>query len=83
MSASAPQQATPTTHAAYGRPSTVRVERQDHTKSLVTDTEIRCWNCKRLLIAKASRPWEIKCHRCRSQNSSPPLDTSSGINPPA
>ena len=37
----------------------------------VTDIRPRCWRCNRVLAEKASRPWEIKCGKCKARNASP------------
>jgi hypothetical protein len=55
-----------------GRLGGTRYERQDFSKFVVTDTNIRCWKCDKLLIEIASRPWRIRCRGCRSKNQSPP-----------
>ncbi len=39
--------------------------------SLVTDVDVRCWRCNRLLGALLTRPYSLRC-RCGAQNSSPP-----------
>lgn len=34
-----------------------------------TDTGVRCTGCNKLLAEMASRPWIIKCPRCKELNS--------------
>lgn len=34
----------------------------------VTDANPRCWRCSRLLAELATRPWRIKCGRCKAVN---------------
>lgn len=37
----------------------------------VTDAKPQCWQCKRVLAAFLTRPWELKCQRCNARNASP------------
>ena len=34
----------------------------------VTDYEPRCWKCGRMLGKYISRPWSIRCRRCKANN---------------
>lgn len=43
------------TSSAYGR-------------QVVTDEKPRCWRCNRVLAWMVTRPWAIKCGRCRAEN---------------
>lgn len=38
----------------------------------VTDIEPRCWHCKMKLGYLLTRPWRMRCGRCRAKNESPP-----------
>ena len=33
-----------------------------------TDYKPRCWRCNRVLAARLSRPWEMRCKRCKAVN---------------
>ena len=35
---------------------------------LTTDEEPRCWKCNRLLAETVTRPWQIRCRRCKAVN---------------
>lgn len=35
---------------------------------VVTDENVKCWRCERLLAEVVSRPWRIKCGRCKAVN---------------
>ena len=35
-----------------------------------TDQRPRCWRCGRVLAEKLTRPWELKCTRCKATNAS-------------
>jgi hypothetical protein len=37
----------------------------------VTDANPTCWRCKRILAWRATRPWEIRCSRCKAENCNP------------
>lgn len=32
------------------------------------DFLVRCWSCGKLLAEKVSRPWRIKCGKCKTVN---------------
>ena len=34
----------------------------------ITDYKPKCWNCGRVLGKYFSRPWSIRCHRCKATN---------------
>ena len=34
----------------------------------ITDYQPRCWKCGRVLGRYFSRPWSIKCRRCKAKN---------------
>ena len=34
------------------------------------DREPRCWRCNRLLAVFVTRPWSIRCSRCKAANGS-------------
>ena len=36
----------------------------------MTDQRPRCWRCGRVLAEKLTRPWELKCSRCKAANAS-------------
>ena len=36
------------------------------------DTQPRCWRCNKLLAEMVTRPWTIKCMRCKVENNSQP-----------
>ena len=40
---------------------------------LITDHKPRCWRCRRLLAIEVTRPWEIRCTRCKTRNRSEPM----------
>ena len=40
----------------------------------VTDTKLQCWRCGRLLAEFVSRPWRIRCPRCKAVNNPPQGD---------
>jgi hypothetical protein len=33
-----------------------------------TDEAPRCWRCSRLLAELVTRPWSIRCGRCKATN---------------
>ncbi|MFZ5852309.1 MAG: hypothetical protein ACOYY2_13075 [Actinomycetota bacterium] len=37
-------------------------------RSAIVDTKPRCWRCSRLLAESVTRPWEIRCTRCKATN---------------
>jgi len=37
-------------------------------RGVETDLEVRCHRCNRLLAEMVSRPWRIKCSRCKATN---------------
>lgn len=39
---------------------------------LVTDQDPRCWRCGRLLAVSLTRPWHVRCERCKADNRSLP-----------
>jgi len=39
-----------------------------------TDEEVRCYRCGRLLAELVSRPWRIRCSRCKATNQSGVVD---------
>jgi hypothetical protein len=34
----------------------------------VQETGVRCWRCERLLAEMVTRPWAIRCGRCKARN---------------
>ena len=40
------------------------------SNAVATDQRPRCWRCGRVLAEKLTRPWELKCSRCRAANAS-------------
>lgn len=36
--------------------------------ALVTDYQPKCWKCGRMLGKYFSRPWSIRCRRCKANN---------------
>lgn len=40
--------------------------------SPITDREPKCWRCGRTLGAFFSRPWSLRCQRCKAENASSP-----------
>lgn len=44
----------------------------DQVEPHPSDSAVRCWRCARLLAALVTRPWSIKCSRCKAENESPP-----------
>lgn len=38
---------------------------------IVSDLAPRCGNCNKLLAEKVTRPWTIRCGRCKSVNHTP------------
>lgn len=39
-------------------------------KEAVTDYDPSCWRCGRVIAEYASRPWSIRCRRCKAENRS-------------
>ncbi len=37
----------------------------------VVDREPRCWRCDRKLGEALTRPWKVKCGRCKATNAAP------------
>lgn len=37
-------------------------------RAAVTDLTPRCWRCNRLLAEAVTRPWLIRCGRCKATN---------------
>jgi phage FluMu protein Com len=35
---------------------------------VATDVAPRCWKCRKLLAEKVTRPWVIRCGRCKAEN---------------
>jgi len=56
--------------SAYG--ITGKPERQTHErdKILSTDHAVRCGGCNKMLAEMVSRPWRIRCPRCKETNES-------------
>ncbi len=48
----------------------LRRELRPHTKAkaLATDIEPRCWNCGRMLGEELTRPWTLRCTKCKARN---------------
>lgn len=42
------------------------------------DVDARCWRCNRLLAELLTRPWRIKCSRCKAPNQSGETAGSAG-----
>ena len=40
----------------------------ERTTTLQTDYKPRCWRCNRVLAIRLSRPWEMRCRRCKAVN---------------
>ena len=40
----------------------------ERTTTLQTDFKPRCWRCNRVLAIRLSRPWEMRCRRCKAAN---------------
>ena len=38
----------------------------------VTDYRPQCWRCRRTLAGHLSRPWELRCPKCKATNCSLP-----------
>ena len=36
-----------------------------------TDQRPRCWRCGRVLARRLTRPWDLRCRRCKADNSGP------------
>jgi phage FluMu protein Com len=34
----------------------------------ITDENIRCWRCNKLLASMATQPWRLVCPRCKALN---------------
>lgn len=47
---------------------------EQNTAPPVTDRKPRCWRCDRVLAEVATRPWCIRCHKCKANNGSPKED---------
>ena len=41
------------------------------SNAVATDQRPRCWRCGRVLGKLLTRPWEMRCLRCKASNSSP------------
>jgi len=41
-----------------------------------TDIEPRCWNCGRMLGEELTRPWTLRCTKCKARNHREPDVTS-------
>jgi hypothetical protein len=52
----------------YGKVIGEQVE--DEEFAGIGDEQIRCSKCDKLLAELATRPWRIKCVRCKSVNNS-------------
>jgi hypothetical protein len=39
-------------------------------RTVVTDEAPRCWRCNRVLAVFVTRPWALKCSRCKAENRS-------------
>jgi phage FluMu protein Com len=37
-------------------------------RGAVTDQAPRCWRCSRLLALFLTRPWKMRCPRCKAVN---------------
>jgi phage FluMu protein Com len=37
-------------------------------RTVITDSAPRCWRCSRLLALFVSRPWKMRCPRCKATN---------------
>lgn len=48
-------------------------------KAPTTDQAPACWRCGRTLADFLSRPWSLRCKRCKAQNCSPDCTTSRDI----
>lgn len=44
------------------------------TTEIKTDHNPACWRCGRILAGIVTRPWQIRCQRCKAENASPPDD---------
>jgi len=42
--------------------------------SATIDHEPRCWRCGRRLAEYISRPWSLRCQKCKAPNASVPMD---------
>ena len=49
---------------ATRKPDTVT----DPKTGITVDTFLRCWRCDRLLAEQVTRPWRIKCSKCKAVN---------------
>ncbi|MCY4114498.1 MAG: hypothetical protein OXG33_11270 [Chloroflexi bacterium] len=36
----------------------------------ITDKKPRCWRCRRVLADEVTRPWVVRCSRCKAKNAS-------------
>jgi hypothetical protein len=45
---------------------------QQPRRAPITDREPRCWRCRRVLASVVTRPWRMRCAKCRAENASPP-----------
>lgn len=46
------------------------VQADPYGRGAVTDEAPRCWRCNRLLAVLVTRPWVIRCSRCKAENKS-------------
>jgi phage FluMu protein Com len=37
-------------------------------RGAVSDADVRCWRCDKLLAELVSRPWRIRCRFCKAVN---------------
>lgn len=37
-------------------------------RGAVTENDVRCWRCDKLLAEMVSRPWRIRCRACKAIN---------------
>lgn len=42
----------------------------------ITDRDVRCWRCRRMLALLATRPYRFVCPKCHAANGSPPPQPS-------
>ena len=37
-------------------------------RGVVSESDVRCWRCDKLLAELVSRPWRIRCRSCKAVN---------------
>jgi phage FluMu protein Com len=46
-------------------------DRDPYGRTVLSDETPRCWRCARVIALLVTRPWQIRCSRCKAMNQSP------------